>query len=108
MTRQGRPSKIENGVVTELEFLTDNVTDISPVRALSGLRSLKCSGSDCQGILTDISPLQGMQLTKLVLTGNPKLADISFLKGMPLTTFICYATAVSDLSALEGHAVDTT
>ena len=29
--------KIEDGVVTELEFLTDNVTDISPVRALTGL-----------------------------------------------------------------------
>ena len=31
--------KIEDGVVTELEFLTDNVTDISPVRALTGLQS---------------------------------------------------------------------
>ena len=26
--------KIENGVVTEIGFITDNVTDISPVRAL--------------------------------------------------------------------------
>ena len=31
---------IENGVVTELQFLTDNVTDISPVRALTGLQEL--------------------------------------------------------------------
>ena len=30
--------KIENGVVTELGFVTDNVTDISPVRALAGLK----------------------------------------------------------------------
>ena len=31
---------IENGVVRELEFNTDDVTDISPVRVLSRLRSL--------------------------------------------------------------------
>ena len=36
--------KIENGVVTELGFCTDNVTDISPVRALVGLKSLCCPG----------------------------------------------------------------
>ena len=40
--------KIEGGVVTELEFLTDNVTDISPVRALTGLRKLNCSGTPGQ------------------------------------------------------------
>ena len=34
---KGTP-KIENGVVTELSFLADNVTDISPVRALSTAR----------------------------------------------------------------------
>ena len=37
--------KIEGGVVTELKFVTDNVTDISPVRALTGLRTLDCSGT---------------------------------------------------------------
>ena len=37
--------KIEDGVVTELQFLTDNVTDISPVRALPGLRVLAFAGS---------------------------------------------------------------
>jgi len=32
--------KIENGVVTELGFVADNVTDIAPVRALEGLKTL--------------------------------------------------------------------
>ena len=32
-------------MVTELTFVTDNVTDISPVRALAGLKTLDCSGS---------------------------------------------------------------
>ncbi len=39
------PPKIENGVLTGLGFLTLNVTDISPVRALPGLKSLGCPGS---------------------------------------------------------------
>ena len=41
---QGTP-EIENGVVTGFGFCTDNVTDISPVRALERLRSLSCRGT---------------------------------------------------------------
>ncbi len=37
--------QIENGIVTELRFVTDNVTDISPLRALKGLQKLRCPGS---------------------------------------------------------------
>ena len=31
------PPTIENGVVKQIQFFTDNVTDVSPVRALRGL-----------------------------------------------------------------------
>ena len=34
--------KIDQGVVTEFSFDTDDVTDISPVRVLAGLKSLSC------------------------------------------------------------------
>ncbi len=58
-----KPS-IEDGVVTGLEFLTDEVTDISPVRALPGLKSLSCQGSAVgtvgTGKLSDLSPLEGL------------------------------------------------
>ena len=37
--------KIEFLDVTELQFVTDSVTDISPVRALPKLKSLICSGT---------------------------------------------------------------
>jgi hypothetical protein len=37
--------EIEGGVVTMLSFLTDYVTDISPVRGLASLKSLSCRGS---------------------------------------------------------------
>jgi Leucine-rich repeat (LRR) protein len=97
------PPRIENGAVTEMGFFTDKVTDISPVRVLSGLKSLDCLGSDYNGILTDISPLQGMQLTKLILVGNRKLTDISPLKGMPLTfLWLGASDQLFDLSPLKG------
>ncbi len=45
-------------------FLTDNVTRISPVRALVGLKRLTCSAAAYgKGKLSDLSPLQGMKLT---------------------------------------------
>jgi Leucine-rich repeat (LRR) protein len=116
--------KIDNGVVTEFSFSTDDVTDISPVRALTGLRALTCfSSATGKGKLSDLSPLTGMPLTKLALVGinvsdlsplkgipltnlglswSMKVADISPLQGMPLESLICPGTAISDLSPLKG------
>ncbi len=99
--RQGAP-KIVKGVVTELEFLTDSVPDISPVRALAGLKALFCPGSGAdKGILSDLSPLQGMALTALDCF-NTQVSDLSPLKGMPITKLECNNTQVSDLLPLEG------
>ena len=93
---------IEYGVVRELTFNTDDVTDISPLRALTRLRSLKCSGfGDRNSPLTDLSPLSGLPLRTLVLAKG-ELFDLSPLKGMPLTEFSCYGTRVTDLSPLTG------
>ncbi|MGA2617884.1 MAG: SUMF1/EgtB/PvdO family nonheme iron enzyme [Thermoguttaceae bacterium] len=116
--------KIENGVVTEFGFNTDNVTDISPVRALERLRLLGCAGTwnparsklcdllPLKGMplthlwfdstqVSDLSPLKGMPLTKLNCSFTP-VSDLSPLKGMPLTSLACYGTQVSDLSPLKG------
>jgi serine/threonine protein kinase/Leucine-rich repeat (LRR) protein len=93
---------IENGVVRELAFNTDDVTDLSPVRGLTRLRALKCSGfGDRNSPLTDLSPLAGLPLRTLVLAKG-ELFDLSPLKGMPLTEFSCYGTRVTDLSPLQG------
>src|SRR5205085_8813938 len=55
--------KIEKDVVTSLYFVTDKVTDISPVRTLSGLTALGCSGSTVgMGKLADLCSLKGMEL----------------------------------------------
>ena len=78
--------KVEYGVVTELQFVTDDVTDISPVRALKGLKFLTCSGSNWgTGKLADLSPLNGMSLTQLQFE-HTQVADLSPLTGMPLTS----------------------
>ncbi len=120
---------IVNGVVMGLSFVTDNVTDISPVRALTGLRSLNCNsthvagdkGLIAMGQLRDLSPLQGLHLTHfscwstkvsdlspmkdMKLTyldfGLTPVADLSPLKDMKLRTLRCVATPVADLSPLK-------
>ena len=95
--------QIVNGVVTGLGFVSDNVTDILPLRALPGLKDLNCSGSSWQHVsdLSDLSPLAGMTLTKLDC-GATQVADLSPLKGMPLTELHCGFTKVADLSPLKG------
>jgi Leucine-rich repeat (LRR) protein len=91
----------EGGVVTELKFVSDNVTDISPVRALAGLSRLICGGSNVGKGNGDLSPLKGMKLTFLHCSYS-RVSDITPLKGMALTTLICQSTQVSDLSPLNG------
>ncbi len=82
-------STIEKGVVVRLEFGTDRVTDISPVRALPGLKQLDCRGSAAgKGRLSDLSPLKGMRLSILACGENP-ITDLSPLKDMPLTALYC-------------------
>ena len=94
--------KIENGVVIELQFNTDNVTDISPLRALAGLKDLHCPGSE-QGkrMLSDLSPLEGLHLTNLDC-GYSQVSTLLPLAGMRLTGLVCWQTAVSDLTPLQG------
>jgi serine/threonine protein kinase/Leucine-rich repeat (LRR) protein len=95
-------AKVEDGVVTELQLVTDHVTDISPVRALTGLRMLQCNGSSGgKRQLADLSPLKGMPLTSLNCHYT-RVSDLSPLKDMKLTSLYCPDTPVSDLSPLKG------
>ena len=98
---------IKDGVVTELNFVTDNVTDISPVRALTALQTLRVKSSatgpqrtERNGKLADLSPLKGMKLTVLALRGT-QVSDLSPLQGMELTTLECSFTKVADLTPLK-------
>jgi hypothetical protein len=110
-------------VVKDLGFHTNNVTDISPVRALAGLQDLDCrKKAASSGKLADLSPLQGMKLKNLSLIGTEvsdltpliemrleglsvnetKVTSLSPLARMPLKFLACPKTQVSDLSPLKG------
>jgi serine/threonine-protein kinase len=96
---------VEYGVVTELSFLSHQITDLAPVRALKGLRVLNCGAMDGKGRLADLSPLAGMKLTFLDIRFT-QVSDLSPLKGMPLTRLNCGHTNVSDLSPLKGMPLE--
>lgn len=93
---------IENGVVTGLSFLTDDVDDISPVRALQGLLHLNCPGTyPRKGMLSDLTSLRGLRLISLSCNST-QVADLSPLEGMPLAYLAAGETRIADLSPLQG------
>ncbi|HVK09437.1 MAG TPA: SUMF1/EgtB/PvdO family nonheme iron enzyme [Gemmataceae bacterium] len=64
--------KIKDGVVTEIKLVTDNVTDVAPIRVFNALRVLDCSGAHTtdwhgNGQLDDLTPLKGMNLAGLTV-----------------------------------------
>jgi serine/threonine protein kinase len=97
---QGTPV-IEAGVVREVGFSTDDVTDISPIRALTGLRRLGCSGQK----LTDLTPLSGLRLECLYCNDNP-ITDISPLKNLPLKELYFSNSTLEDISVLKGMKLE--
>ncbi len=90
------------GKVIGLKFVTDQVNDISPVKALTGLQTLHCDGSGPQkGSLADLTPLKGMALTTLSFQ-NTLVNDLKPLKGMPLISLHFNNTPIDDLTPLQG------
>ncbi len=88
--------------VKRIHFVSDHVTDISPVRAFPELHTLFCAGSsEGKGILSDLSPLKGMPLGHIDC-GWTQIRDLEPLRGMRLTGLQASLTQVSDLSPLEG------
>jgi hypothetical protein len=78
--------KIEGGVVTQLRIVSDQVTDIAPIRVFDALRALHCRGTHTykadhtfksNGLLADLTPLEGMNLWALISLNlsNTKVGD---------------------------------
>ena len=98
---------IEEGVVVGLEFLTDNVTDISPLREMKDLKTLRCIGStEGKGRLADLSPLRGLPLVELECYFNP-VRTLKPLSGMQLRKLWCSYSSVSDLTPLTGMPLNS-
>jgi serine/threonine protein kinase/Leucine-rich repeat (LRR) protein len=103
---KGTPT-IKNGVVMILNFRSDDISDISPVRALVGLKFLGCAGtSQSASNLFDLSPLEGMPLEGLDCHFT-QVSDLSPIQGMPLGKLYCHNTNVLDLTPLEGMPLKT-
>jgi serine/threonine-protein kinase len=95
--------KIEGGAVTELALVSDALADLSPLRALPGLKKLRCVPSERgKGRLADLWPLAGMRLTTLELWNNEKITDLAALEDMSLEVLNVDGTGVSSLVPLEG------
>ena len=79
-----------------LPHWTESVTDISPIRALRGLKSLRVNGRRLRwGKLADLSPLAGMNLVRFNCDYT-EVADLSPLEGMLLMMLHCTGTKVRD------------
>ncbi len=92
----------ENGDVTDLQFTTDHVKDISPVRALIRLRRLLMTRTlPGTGTLANLSPLNRMSLICLRLMNND-VSDLTPLRGMKLERMMLWCWSGSDLTPLEG------
>jgi predicted Ser/Thr protein kinase len=93
---------VEDGKVVWLEFSSDSVLDLSPVRALTELKVLGCYADPKTGSkLTDLSPLIGLPLERLVCHFTA-VQDLSTLHDMPLVSLDISGTKVKDLTPLAG------
>jgi len=92
---------VRNGVVTEISLNTDKLFDLTPLRSLTQLHTVRCTGSaEGKGILSDISPLEGLRLRALYFSYN-RIDDLSPLRGMPLETLHASYNPVFDLEPLS-------
>jgi hypothetical protein len=81
-----------------------HLVDLSPLRALNGIKRLRfapANNSQPRSRLSDLSPLRGLSLNTVICT-NTNVTDISPLTGMALTSITLSNTDFSDLSPLVG------
>ncbi len=113
--------RIASSVVKDVEISSQQITDISPIRAFSGLVSLNLQGcpvSDLTALqelplkrlniartrVADLSSLQGLPLTSLDLSYAP-VVDLSPIAKLPLTELSIFNTYIQDLAPLEGMSL---
>ena len=94
----------KDGVVNWIEFSTDRVADISPLRALPNLHRLDCSSTwiwNKKGPLTDLFPLKDMKKLWHLILPSMQVADLAPLKELSLWTLNVGNTQVTDLAPLK-------
>ena len=96
---------IVDDTIIGLVIPSAGVTDISPIHALNRLKSLEMkrqiSNEPVSESLTNLTPLQGLPLIKLDLSGT-NVSDLSPLQGLPLEELNLSGSKVTDLAPLKG------
>jgi serine/threonine protein kinase len=119
----------EENHIVRIEVSTEQISDLSPLRALPSLRVARIEVRNfLQGVgtLTSLWPLRGLPLTEVYVSGNVDLSDLTPLAGMrlerlsvvrtsvdnlrvvkdmPLTQLWCRYTSINDLSPLAGKEI---
>ena len=90
-------SRLEGMPLHTLNLLDAPITNLSP---LQGMQLKHLAIGRCKQV-TDLSPLRGMPLEYLNLTSLP-ITNLSVLRGMPLTELRLDLTKVTDLTPLAG------
>ncbi len=97
--------EIENGKVVMLALDSPTITRLGPVRALTSLQSFRFgSGEDFKGPryrLADLSPLRGLPLTSVVCQ-RTSVTDLTPLRGLALTSLKLAGSPVNSLQVLRG------
>ncbi|HWB14703.1 MAG TPA: protein kinase [Pirellulales bacterium] len=97
---ESKPPVVQDGDVVELRILDDKLGDLSPIRALSGLRHFACQARKNAGEPLDLSPLTGMKIRTLGCFG--RRLDLSVVKILPLSELSCIGGGLTDLAPLSG------
>jgi len=87
--------------VVELTLPTENVDDISPLRAFSNLRKVTLNSGGNQSKLANLTPLEGLPITDLNCDFT-KVTDLEPLKKLPLEKLSLVRSPVADLRPLRG------
>jgi serine/threonine protein kinase len=95
-------STVKGLPLSEFSLFGGGNTELTPISGMP-LHTLWLSGN---WELTSLEPLRGMPLTYLTCD-NSQVADLSPLSGMPLTTLVFNVTKVADLSPLKGMPLTT-
>jgi serine/threonine protein kinase/formylglycine-generating enzyme required for sulfatase activity/tetratricopeptide (TPR) repeat protein len=93
------------GVVTQFDLVTDQVTDISPVRALTQLKEMTIRGSaPGKSKLPDLSPLRGLPLKEIVCDFEPA-RDAFVLRSITTLTRINGKPTAEFWKAVDGQTI---
>lgn len=94
---------VEPELVIRYSVRSNVVSDIRPIRGLHDVKTLTIEGMEPgNGRLEDISPLAELRLFIVNFRYNPRLHDISALRGMELSRVTLTGTTVDSLAALQG------